>query len=401
MTSHRLVLVLLIVVCFGSVALAQNVVYTGCLKSADGSLYSVRAGTAPMSPCKAKDNQISWNMAGQPGPQGPPGPSLLPTLEVNVNCDEGQSVNEALAQQAERLTVSISGNCAQHVAITRDDVTLQGVGTNPTITAPAGSGETLEIRGAQRVVIQGFAVMGSPSAGIWAGEGASFSAHQLKISNSRGVGLDLQKGVTAYLGDSEISGNGGEGVKVYDGSSLYLSNVEIIDNAEKGVWAVCSTLTFQGTNVARNASGVWLRASHAEGRTGGNTILDNGGTGFFLEEGSGMFLEHSRVAGNGEEGLLVSGSSAASLADVIVQNNRNGGVVATGGSSVGVGGASTIEGGTEVSGILLRDSCTINGPPAEGSITGFPYGIECAGPPSVSQIAGSVPANLSTNCPHT
>jgi type VI protein secretion system component Hcp len=58
-----------------SLALAADpTVYTGCLATSTGTLYSVHDGTTPMQPCKDKDLQISWNMAGVPGPQGPEGP---------------------------------------------------------------------------------------------------------------------------------------------------------------------------------------------------------------------------------------------------------------------------------------------------------------------------------------
>ena len=66
-------------------ALAQGpIVYTGCLKSSDGSLHSVREGAAPMAPCKAKDKQISWNMAGQPGPPGPSGSVSKVLTEIGL-----------------------------------------------------------------------------------------------------------------------------------------------------------------------------------------------------------------------------------------------------------------------------------------------------------------------------
>jgi type VI secretion system Hcp family effector len=58
-----------------SLALADDpVVYTGCLSTSTGTLYSVHDGTTPMQPCKDKDLQISWNMAGVQGPKGDPGP---------------------------------------------------------------------------------------------------------------------------------------------------------------------------------------------------------------------------------------------------------------------------------------------------------------------------------------
>lgn len=50
------------------------VVYTGCIATSNGTLYSVHEGTTPMQPCKDKDLQISWSMAGVQGPPGPTGP---------------------------------------------------------------------------------------------------------------------------------------------------------------------------------------------------------------------------------------------------------------------------------------------------------------------------------------
>jgi type VI protein secretion system component Hcp len=51
----------------------EPVVYTGCINTSTGTLYSVHQGTEPMQPCKDKDWQISWNMAGAPGPKGDQG----------------------------------------------------------------------------------------------------------------------------------------------------------------------------------------------------------------------------------------------------------------------------------------------------------------------------------------
>jgi hypothetical protein len=70
---HRCVVVGLAVV-LGPLALPATagdpVVYTGCIQVSNGSLYSVHEGTVPMQPCKDKDKQISWNMAGAAGEKG-------------------------------------------------------------------------------------------------------------------------------------------------------------------------------------------------------------------------------------------------------------------------------------------------------------------------------------------
>jgi Right handed beta helix region len=377
-------------------ALAQDVVYTGCIRSADGSLYSVRAGTAPMAPCRGKDKQISWNMAGQPGPQGPPGPSLPPSLNIDVNCDEGQSINAALAQQAERLTVSITGNCAEFVVITRDDVTLQGVGTNPTITAPEGAEAAIVIRGAQRVRLQGLTLTGGSFGTLHASEAAYFHAYQLKISNPTGDGLWMWGGVAAWITESEISGCQQSGAAVFYGSSLYMENSQIIDNATFGVAVGGSQLTLVGTNVARNNWGVEVLNGGSATIAGGCSILDNHVVGVFLDM-SQMRLDDGRVEGNGEIGISLSMGANALLSGVIIHNK--GGVNVVDGSAVSVVGASTIDdGGTGTPGIKLVDT-SMASVSAESSVTGSPYGIECSQPPSVAQLRGPVPDGLVTNCP--
>jgi hypothetical protein len=379
-------------------ALAQNIVYTGCIRSADGSLYNVREGTAPMAPCRAKDKQISWNMAGQPGPPGPPGPSLPPSLGTEVNCNAGESINAALGQQAERLTISISGTCVEWVRIARNDVTLQGiVGTNPTIMAPADGGNAIQIQGAQRVHLQGLAVTGGPDVSLEAGDGASFTAYQLKVSNPAGGGLFIGNGSSARIEESEITGNGTHGAGADSGSSLILANTQVTDNAKFGVFVQTSALRLVGTtNVARNGTGVYMRNARAVGQ-GGCTIVDNRGGGVSAEVGSHLFLEQCRIAGNGGSGIAVSRTSAAELVDVVIQNNTNGGVQAAGGSSVAVQRASIVDGG-EASGIRLGDTCT--GYVGEDvSITGSPYGIECALSPSVAQLVVCCNSTVDTNCP--
>jgi len=63
-------------------ALADDpVIYTGCVNTANGSVYSLHVGTMPMQPCKDKDMQVSWNMAGVQGPQGNDGAQGLPGVQ--------------------------------------------------------------------------------------------------------------------------------------------------------------------------------------------------------------------------------------------------------------------------------------------------------------------------------
>jgi hypothetical protein len=377
---------------------AQDVVYTGCIKSGDGSLYNVRAGTTPMAACKAKDKQISWNMAGQPGPPGPVGPSLPPSLGIDVNCDEGQSIQAALAQQAERLSISIRGTCVEKVAIDRDDVALYGVGANPTIVAPAGEDSAVRILAAHRVYLAGLALTGGNWATVGA-DGGYFTAYQVKISNPTANGVAIVTGAGAHIAESEIAGCHASGISVDIGASLMLENSQVIDNEGVGVDVNGGMLRLWGSNVARNLYGVSATNGGVTMGAYGSTpctVLDNRDQGVVLGT-SHLYLDTCRIAGNGNSGIGLAGGSSAVISNVIVQANGSS-MYVQGGSAVDVAGASTIDGGTELPGITLRDTSMAN-VSAESFITGSPYGIVCAPPPSVAQLTWPIPDTVTTNCP--
>ena len=66
----------------GGVALAMDTTFTGCL-DAKGTLYRVAIGTEPASPCKAAEQQVSWNEQGPAGPPGSGGATVA-TLELET-----------------------------------------------------------------------------------------------------------------------------------------------------------------------------------------------------------------------------------------------------------------------------------------------------------------------------
>ncbi len=370
----------------------QTAVYTGCIQKSNGSLYNVQEGTVPTQPCKAKDKQISWNMAGQPGPQGPPGTSIPQYLQRTVDCGQpGASINAALAEQADRLLVAVKGTCVEQVDINRDDVTLQGVvGTDPTIQAPAGVGSAILIKlGAQRVRLQNLLVTGGTFP-LNANNGASLYANKLTISGGTGCGLVIGHGTTAEVVDSEISHN-------HDGvcasGPLMLSKSQVIDNDRHGL-LVAGTADLSGTKVARNGQvGVYVRNGSSVGTgaswpDGVTTEILGNRIGVALEA-SHLFMDETSVSGNGSA-ISVRWGSVASLEKVTIEGT----VVLQDGSVVTLGNTGVIDGGSEA-GIALYDTSTAR---VWGSVTGLPYGVTCVLPPH-ALLADPVPSGVTTNCP--
>ncbi len=123
-------------------------------------------------------------MAGQPGHPGPP-----LDITVNVDCDQGESINAALAQLANKLTVLINGSCEEEVVITRNDVTLQGVDPTPTITAPPGEwSSAIRIEGAHGVSLWDLQMVGGGCT-LNADRFASFAAGRVLITGASSRGL--------------------------------------------------------------------------------------------------------------------------------------------------------------------------------------------------------------------
>lgn len=374
---------------------------TGCVASATGSLYAVRVGDTPAYPCHKKDKPISWSIAGPPGP---PGPSTVPqSLTVTVDCtaDPPQSINTALATQADRLFVSINGNCNEEVVVSRDDVWLQSGGPEAGITAPQGRRNAVSVQGAQRVWLQGLTLTGGLFT-LEADGGASLNAYSLRISGATGSGFYMGNGVAAYVQESYISGNQWSGAHMDGGSQLTLWDSHVTDNVSHGIFVQGSSVTLYGTEVARNDAGVGARNARVVIQPGGgrsSTIHDNRASG--VGGGASQFYLNSvQVAGNAFEGVGVADGSAAVLDDVTVEGNGGGGVVVRNGSTLAVGGTGSIDGGPGNPGIRLEDTSTaaIAG---SYSIAGSPYGVSCPEPrgASVAQLTWPVPGVISTNCP--
>jgi type VI protein secretion system component Hcp len=133
-----------------SLALAADpVVYTGCISTSNGTLYSVHDGTTPMQPCKDKDLQISWNMAGVQGPKGNDGPQgamgypgaqgvpgqIGPQGPSGQDCLAG---NVPAVQVIGRLLMPAAGNLG---AISSDIVGV-GAGAQLAVSTGGGGGAT-------------------------------------------------------------------------------------------------------------------------------------------------------------------------------------------------------------------------------------------------------------------
>ncbi len=177
----------------------------------------------------------------------PAGAQLTPTVwTITVDCSAGQSINSALEQSAQLLTVEVRGECQEDVVIRRDDVVLRGADARRDgIRSPGaveGSDAALTIRDARRVTVANLRISG----GVREGLHVLNSTDDIIVSDSR---LDSNGVWGASIGDSTVafidvsfSGNGlrvvdsiGGGLIAARGSEVACSECLIELNPESGV----------------------------------------------------------------------------------------------------------------------------------------------------------------------
>src|SRR5262245_20965670 len=222
---------------------------------------------------------------------------------VNVNCNvAGQTIANALKRQVVggALLVKISGTCNEHVDIFRDDVTLQGVGTAPTIHGPTTNDAVIALDGAKRVAIASLTITGGRD-GIAGSRGSSFTVDGVTVQGVARYGILTSFGSQTFIDGCTVRQSGNIGVVAANTSSLVITNSTVSQNGGVGILANRASHArigqdFQGSLVA-----------------GPVTVTGNAGGGVTFGESSAGVLVASEIAGNTGNGVNVSRGSSGQI----------------------------------------------------------------------------------------
>lgn len=310
------------------------------------------------------------------------------TKTLKVNCSKGQSINTALADTSPELIVEVQGVCAEYVRITRDHVTLRGIGSGATIdgaSLPDPKEDGILITGATNVAIENLVVQGmrrgiivelsagatlsgvtlqdtrnmglwvkgsavtlrdltvlrTGAHGIWIGEGAHavVDGGTLLTRDNAGTGLvvsgaNLEFGLTG--GTIESSNNGLRGItfQVGAGAQLYSSagtHVVTTGNNHAGVALYGALVSIQQLDSTGNGHGIWVEGPSSVGVTG--TIAANTSYGVLCRDGGLVSLTDATVTGSGRTAISLGGECRATLTGVSVQGNSRTGMWLDGASA--------------------------------------------------------------------
>ena len=275
-----------------------DVIY-GCYQKNNGQLRIV----GDTSECRKSEVPISW--------EGLSGPTT-----ILVDCDNGETITDALQELGSPLTIQVKGTCNENVDIARNDVTLIAHSSGGTVNGGlAPDRHTINVRG-NRIVIDGLTLRGGRT-----GVNGGAMIRNCTIQNTAWNGVSFYHGGNGTVDNCQIRNNPHHGIVIEGGSGTVI-NSTISSNAGIGILV-------QAAGSAR--IGITDRNQYA-----GNTISNNGSNGIHVVFSGGAFIGGNTISGNGVDpdaywgryGVAVSFASADLVGYNRITGNAGTGVFA-------------------------------------------------------------------------
>lgn len=365
----------------------------------DGGPGSVRI-VGPNDACKRDETAIHWSITGAQGPQGPPGPQgpqgpagppgdAGPPVTLTVNCEQNQSIANALLTGGAALTITVQGICNENVTITRDDVTLRGDSTTGgSVTALDPALETILINGAQRIVIENLTVTGGRN-GIVGTRGTSFAVQDSTVQNSNGTGIAVVRNSQALIHHNTIRAHPSNAIAVVDTSQGTITSNVIRESGEEAVLVATSSSarigrtdlgTPAGNTIEHNTIEGILITRASVGDLQANIIQNNGAptpnTPFgtagvsVIQNGVVRSRGGNRVQFNGAGGFFLRSSSLRTGPGDLIISNTASGIAAEENSDIDLRDGTTLSGNTG-HGLFLEHGARLRAQNATVSNNGF------------------------------
>jgi hypothetical protein len=311
---------------------------------------------------------------------------------ASVDCDRGDSVNDALARLAARAvagptTLWVKGTCTEYVQVRGfDGLSLKGR-PGATLVKPSTPADPVLVSGvltidaSRSVTVDGLALQGD-------GIGIRGGSSDIRVRNTTldGGGVGIFEHSQVSLAGVEVRNPGFAALQVYDLSDVHLEDGLFENTAggrQVGVLVTKALLTMHGTVIRGFATGLNVFAGGIldvsnfssfvpaggpsevliENPTsvgcivsGGTVILNAtklritsaGADGVYVSQGGNVMGNYLEVTGSGNQGVLVTHNSAVSLYGATITGNLHGGLVVVNQSTAEAGGATLSGNGTDL-----------------------------------------------------
>jgi hypothetical protein len=311
-----------------------------CVNNSSGAVKFV----GPNGTCQNNETAVDWDK-----------PSRTEPGTFTVDCDAGETIQNALANLIPGDTLKVSGTCNENVTIREEleRITLDGQGT-ATINGPDSTRNTAQVRG-RGITIQGFTITGGNSC-INISRGGTATIDSNLIQNAAGLhGISIDSASSATIINNMIKTNAVHGIQLTAGAS---ANIGFrAGNAVASPNTIQNNLTF-GINLSDASSA----------RIDGNLITGNGNAGINVSESSSARIGFSGPAGsltaantiknNGNGGIRVLDAAHAGIEGNVIENNTGTGILVdiSSSSEIGARGFSNSIQNNSNGGVLVRRS---------------------------------------------
>ena len=205
-------------------------------------------------------------------------PAFAVPKTVNVNCDIGDSIMDALSKKGDPLTIEISGICVEDVVVRRDNVSF--VGTDPSLDGVQAATNTEPF-----------------SAAVTVREARNISFENLQFSGGATAGLRVENSRRNVFVDTCLFLNNGTWGLIAVGSTVEVDNSVIRDNATSG----------EGGGLRITESG----RIDCNGCTINNNPDETDGSALSARRGGIISIANSNVAGSQIGALATDGAQVS------------------------------------------------------------------------------------------
>jgi hypothetical protein len=156
------------------------------------------------------------------------------TLTVAVDCTAGDSIGDALENEADELIIEITGLCTEDIDVRRDNVTFQGTNsaTDGFFGPSPDSGDTLlvDVRNASGVTFRNLTFANSTRHGLFTRSSRDIVVESCVFKDNGDDGASFWMASQAYVEDSSFEDNGRFGMNVGTASHVSAVNSVFEDN---------------------------------------------------------------------------------------------------------------------------------------------------------------------------
>jgi hypothetical protein len=309
-----------------------------------------------------------------------------------VNCNQGESLNRALAriEKFEPVTVTFTGTCREYVLVDgfthltlkgEHGASIQQPDTPPPATPPSSS-FVLSVKASHSVIFSGFAVHSQPtvSSSIGIGGGSS-DVHLRDITSDGAWGVWVYEASQVWLiGVTVNLTSGYAALSAFDKSDVHIVNGLLHrpadGNFDAGLFVASGHVTVQGLTIRDMQQGIVISSSgsvdigqfHATNASTDVTVENPSGTnynGATVMNTSSLNVGSARLVitnagqpwGGDTGGVLVSnGSTLTAGSNLVVSGSQSQGVVVSNNSHADFGGSSIT--GNAHGGLVVVNSST-------------------------------------------